>query len=182
LKCPATCDASQWPVEIRGRDDRLLYATQLGREIWPQSRNLHYRAIELTAPAESGCHAWTVVAPAVRAEPDGKAAPDAVTHAAARTEFNLRVVTEPEHRLQITAVERSSRQPVAGIGVVAHPYRTTTDAGGVAELRLPQGPYRLFVSGPGYLPLRLDGLLSGDSRLRAELEPDQGPTDAELWS
>jgi hypothetical protein len=52
----------------------------------------------------------------------------------------------------------------------------------VAELSLPRGQYRLFVSGQSFFPFRSDGELKSDLTIRAELDPDLGPTDAEIWS
>jgi hypothetical protein len=72
--------------------------------------------------------------------------------------------------------------PIAGAKVVVHPYRALTDADGVAEIRLPKGAYRLFVSGHERFPFRSDGEISGDLTITAELDDDFGPSDAELWS
>jgi hypothetical protein len=71
---------------------------------------------------------------------------------------------------------------VRGARVVVHPYRAVTDAEGVAELRVPKGAYRLFVSGGDYFPFRSDGEIGADVTIRAELDVDRGPSDAELWS
>jgi hypothetical protein len=40
----------------------------------------------------------------------------------------------------------------------------------------------VFVSGKNFFPLRLEGELTADLTIDAELEVDREPTDAELWS
>ena len=94
----------------------------------------------------------------------------------------MRVVSAPECLLAVTAVDAESGAPVEGARVVAHPYRTVTDARGMAELRVPAGEYRLFVSGKGCIPFRFDGEVKGDTRIRAELEQDRELSDADVWS
>jgi hypothetical protein len=84
--------------------------------------------------------------------------------------------------VKVVAVDAASRAPVRGARVVVHPYRSVTDAQGVAELRVPKGTYRLFVSGRDYFPFRSDGEVRADITIQAELDADRGPTDAELWS
>jgi hypothetical protein len=91
-------------------------------------------------------------------------------------------VLPPECVLRVEAVDKETRAPVKRAKVVAHPYRTLTDEGGFAEVRVPKGDYRLFVSGGGYLPFRRDGSVTGDMTIRVELTLDVGPSDAEVWS
>jgi hypothetical protein len=57
-----------------------------------------------------------------------------------------------------------------------------TNAEGIAELRVPRGAYRLIVSGRDRFPFRSDGEVGADTTIRAELDVDLGPSDAELWS
>ncbi|HEX7080387.1 MAG TPA: hypothetical protein VF329_05190 [Gammaproteobacteria bacterium] len=83
--------------------------------------------------------------------------------------------------MTVVAVDRQSGLPVKGARVVAHPYRAVTDERGVAELHVPKGAYRLFVSSRAYFPFRRDAEATADATIRAELEADSGPSDAELW-
>lgn len=112
------------------------------------------------------------------AEPGGVV--DAQTGGRAR--FGVRVVSAPDCLVTVTAVDAESGTPVEGARVVAHPYRTVTDARGVAELRVPAGEYRLFVSGKGCIPFRFDGEVTADTRIRAELDQDRELSDADIWS
>jgi hypothetical protein len=92
------------------------------------------------------------------------------------------VVRAPQCVLRVVAIDAASRKPVRGARVVVHPYRAVTDEQGVAELRVPKGAYRLFVSGRDYFPFRSDGEVRADVTIEAELAADRGPSDAELWS
>ena len=47
-------------------------------------------------------------------------------------------------------------------------YRAFTNERGVAEVKVPKGEYRLFVSGKNYFPFRSDSEVSTDMTIRAE--------------
>jgi hypothetical protein len=64
---------------------------------------------------------------------------------------------------------------------VLHPYKTFTDERGVAEVRVPQGEYRVFVSGKKYFPFRSECDIKADVTLRAELFVDRELSDADIW-
>ena len=176
VKCSEGCVPDTWVFGIRDREGRVLASRRVGAEPWPGTAGLFYAAAELGAPATEGLYAWEAFAPAI----DGDAGE--IGHGEACASFNVRVVRPPECVLTIVARDKESGAPVRGAKVVAHPYRTMTDERGVAELRVPKGPFRLFVSGCDYFPARLDGEASDDASFTVELETDLGPTDAELWS
>ncbi len=142
-------------------------------------------AVEPGGMAETGGAAE----PSVTLEPGGAAAtggaavPGGVAaHTGGRARFGVRVVSAPSCRVTVVALDAASRTPVEGARVVAHPYRTVTDERGMAELRVPAGEYRLFVSGRGCIPFRFDGAVTADTTIRAELEQDQELSDADIWS
>ncbi len=176
VKCTAECRAAGWRVEIRDAEGRSVASAAVGDVPWPGTAALYYAELELRAPNTAGLHAWEAVL-----EPEG-AAVDRPAHAAASAQFHVRAVPAPECVVKVVAVDAASRAPVRGARVVVHPYRAVTDAEGVAELRVPKGAYRLFVSGRDYFPFRSDGEVSADVTIRAELAVDRGPSDAELWS
>jgi hypothetical protein len=84
--------------------------------------------------------------------------------------------------LTVVAIDGESQTPVAGAKVVLHPYKTFTDERGVAEVRVPQGEYRLFVSGKQYFPFRCECDIEADVAIRAELFVDRELSDADIWS
>ena len=118
------------------------------------------------------------VEPAGAADPGGAANP----HTVGRARFGVRVVPAPECCVTVVALDAASRTPVEGARVVAHPYRAVTDERGMAELQVPAGEYRLFVSGRGCIPFRFDGAVTADTTIRAELEQDRELSDADIWS
>jgi len=173
-KCRAACVPDGWPVEIRDHDGRLAAEAVIGPTAWPASAGLYFVEIGMHAPETAGLFAWEVVVAA--------AGDNATVHEAARAVFHVRSMPTGDCQLRVVAVDRASQAPVEGVRVVVHPYRAVTDRHGCAELCLPAGQYRLFVSGKDYFPYRTAGTLEQDLTIRAELEPDAGPTDAELWT
>ena len=106
----------------------------------------------------------------------------ATPHARGSARFGVRVVSRPEHVLTVVATDAESGSPLEGARVVAHPYRALTDERGVAEMRVPSGEYRLFVSGKGCVPFRFDGEVTTDTTIRAVLAQDRELSDADIWS
>ena len=149
-------------------------------------------AVEPGGPAATGGAAepGRVAVTGGAAEPSGTVEPDeaaepggaADAHTGGRARFGVRVVSAPSCRVTVVALDADSRTPVEGARVVAHPYRAVTDERGMAELQVPAGEYRLFVSGRGCIPFRFDGAVTADTTIRAELEQDQELSDADIWS
>ena len=177
VKCAAECCAAGWRVAIRDAEGRGVAACAVGDVPWPGTAALYAAALELRAPEAQGLHAYEAAL-----EADVTTAGERAPHEAASARFQVRTVPSPECRVTVVAVDAVSRTPVRGARVVVHPYRAVTDAQGVAELRVPKGAYRLFVSGRHYFPFRSDGEVSADVTIRAELDADREPSDAELWS
>ncbi|HUQ52893.1 MAG TPA: hypothetical protein VM692_11775 [Gammaproteobacteria bacterium] len=177
VKCAAECSSAGRRVAIRDAQGRELASAVVGDVAWPGTAALNYAEFELPAPDADGLHAWVAAL-----EADAAAAPDHAPHAAATSQFQVRVVPAPECTVKVVAVDAASRTPVGGARVVVHPYRAVTDSQGIAELRVPKGAYRLFVSGRDYFPFRSDGDVRADVTIEAELYADRGPSDAELWS
>jgi hypothetical protein len=176
VKCAAECCAAGWRVAIRDAAGRSVASAPVGDAPWPGTAALFHTQIELLAPDVEGLHAFEASLETDRV-PDNRP-----THAAANARFHVRVVRAPECLVKVVAVDAASRTPVRGARVVVHPYRAVTDVYGIAELRVPKGAYRLFVSGRDYFPFRADGEVSADVTIQAELAADRGPSDAELWS
>jgi hypothetical protein len=177
VKCTTACRVRGWRAEVRDHDGNTVANAAVGDAVSPGTTALYYVELELRAPDHEGLHAWEVRVPAVDADSARAAA-----HAASTARFNVRAVPRPECLLKVAAIDAKSQTPVVGAKVVVHPYRAFTDAIGVAELRVPRGPYRLFVSGRNYVPFRSDGEVNTDLSIRAELDAALGPSDAELWS
>ena len=176
VKCAAECSSAGRLVEVRDQDGRVLASGPVGEVPWPGTAALHHVELELRAPSVEGLHACEAF---VAAAGDGAGVP---THEVASARFQIRAARAPECRLRVIAVDARSRAPVPGAKVVVHPYHALTNANGIAELRVPKGAYRLFVSGRDRFPFRSDGEIDSDVTIHAELDEDFGPSDAELWS
>jgi hypothetical protein len=176
VKCAAGCSSARRRVEVHDDAGRVLAVGRTGPAPAQGTSALYYSELELCAPAAEGLHACAAVVAAVDDE-EGRS-----THAAASSPFNIRAVRPPECRLKVIAVDARSRMPVPGAKVVVHPYHMLTNADGVAELSIPKGAYRLFVTGRDRFPFRTSGEIAGDVTIHAELDEDFGPSDAELWS
>ena len=173
VACPSKCPSAGWVVEVRDHAGEQRGTATLGDEPWSGTDALHHAEVALVAPDAEGLHTWEA-----GALTDGLT----VAHAAGRARFGVRVVSAPDCLVTVAAVDGESGAPVEGARVVAHPYRTVTDASGVAELRVPAGEYRLFVSGKGCIPFRFEGEVTADMSIRAELEQDRELSDADIWS
>lgn len=176
VKCVLECPRDDWVVEVRDDLGRVLAQTPASDTPWPGTTALYHADVALLAPATEGLHAWE----ARVAGHDGDGAHDG-GHAPSATTFNVRAVPAPECLFRVIAVDAETQAPVEGASVVLHPYRASTGGDGVAEIKVPKGEYRLFVSGRRYLPFRSDGEVASDVTLKAELQADVGISDAELW-
>jgi hypothetical protein len=177
VKCAEECGGAPRRVEVRDGQGRSLASAVVGDVPWPGTAALHYAELVLDAPATEGLQSWEARAAEVVDLATGRC-----THAAASAGFRVRAVRPAECLLKVVAVDARSRKPIPGAKVVVHPYHALTNLDGVAELRVPKGAYRLFVSGRDRFPFRLDGEIGADLTIQAELDEDFGPGDAELWS
>ncbi len=173
VKCPFECRPKGWAVDVRDHEGQRQATATLSDAPWPGTDTLYYAEVDLTAPDAEGLFSWDARAPGSGAE---------VPHAEGTARFGVRVVPPPECRVTVVAVDAERHTPVRGATVVMHPYRAVTDERGVAEVRVPKGAYRLFVSGPNHVPFRWDGEMTTDVTIRAELALDRGFSDAEIWS
>ena len=172
-KCPNKCPPDGWLLEVDDHNQEKLASVTLGDEPWPDTAALYYRKVELMAPDTEGLYQWQARMTAKNA---------GIPHTESVASINLRVVAEPECVLTIEAVDRESQTPVVGAKIVLHPYRTFTDKNGLAEVSVPKGEYRLFVSGKNYFPFRKDSDVNGDMKIRVELAVDRELSDEDVWS
>jgi hypothetical protein len=177
VKCAAECGGAARLVEVVDERGDVMASAVVGDVPLPGTSALHFAELELHAPAAEGLHPLQARTAQVLDAATGQ-----LTHAGAVADFHVRCVPRPECLLTVVAVDARSQLPVPGAKVVVYPYHARTNLDGVAELRVPRGAYRLFVTGRDRFPFRTDGELDGDATIRAELDEDLGPSDAELWS
>ncbi|MEE2613771.1 MAG: hypothetical protein VX975_08120, partial [Acidobacteriota bacterium] len=167
------CLLKRWTVDVRDHEGKKQATATLSDAPAPGTATLYYAEVDLTAPDAEGLFSWEARAPGSGAE---------VPHAEGTARFGVRVVLPPECRLTVVVVDAERHTPVRDAKVVVHPYRAVTDERGVAEVGVPKGAYRLFVSGPTHVPFRWDGEITTDVTIRAELALDLGISDADIWS
>ena len=177
VKCAAECSSAGRRVEIRDGDGHVVASGVVGDVPWAGTSALYHADLELRAPSVEGLHAREA-----RVLAAGDDAACGAAHDAASAGFQIRAAQTPECRLKVVALDARSHLPVQGAKVVVHPYHALTNADGIAELKVPRGAYRLFVSGRDRFPFRSDGEIEADLTIHAELDEDFGPSDAELWS
>jgi len=173
VKCSSECQPDGWLLEVTDHNQEKLASVTASDEPWPDTAALYYAEVELIAPDSEGLFQWDVITTAKNT---------GIPHTESSASINLRVVAEPEFVLTIEAIDRESQTPVEGAKVVVHPYRTFTDKSGLAEVRVPKGEYKLFVSGKNYFPFRKDSNVKSNMRIRAELVVDRELTEADEWS
>ena len=173
LKCSSRCRPDGWTLEVRDHEQNRLATAKLGDDVWPETAALYYAQIDLNAPDLEGLYRWEVGAPASGLD---------VSHAESAASLNVRVVPTPDCVLTVEAIDLESLTPVEGAKVVVHPYRAFTDERGMAEVKVPKGEYRLFVSGRGHFPFQSQCEVNTDMTIRAQLALDPAPSDADIWS
>jgi hypothetical protein len=159
LKCSNECPLEGTEVAIFDHDGQRAGSAALGADHWPGG-SLHFAEITFTAPEETGLHHW---------EARTEESRTGVAHADASLRFGVTTVPPPECTVTVTAFDAEQRTPVRNARIVIHPYRVTTDERGVAELKLPKGDYRMFVSAYKYEPTDRSIAVSGDLATTAEL-------------
>jgi hypothetical protein len=173
VKCSSQCEPIGWTFAVSTENGEPVATGTLSDEPWPGTAALYYAQVEATAPMAEGVHDWTVTAPGPNMD---------IAHEQQTARFGVRSVRQPECVISVEAIDKATQAPVKGAKVVVHPYRVFTDADGHAEVRVPKGTYRIFVSGPRHVPYRADSQVKADTSIRAELIVDRGPTAAELWA
>ncbi len=172
VKCSSECRPDGWTVEVRDHDGEKRASATTSREPWPHTVGLHYAQVELHAPDREGLYTWEVRGPVNDLD---------IPHADGVGRFGVRAVPAPARLVTVVAVDLESQTPVEGAKVVAHPYKAFTDEHGVAKVRVPEGEYRLFVSGKKYVPFRCDCDVKADVTVRADLAVDRELSDADIW-
>lgn len=175
VKCSNECRPDGWSVEVFDHNQEKVVSTTPGDEPWPETTALYFVEVELTAPAGEGRFQWETRVTAINGETPH------IAHIESSASISLQVVGEPDNVLTVEAIDRESQIPIEGARVVVHPYRAVTNKHGLAEVRLPKGRYRIFVSSKDYIPFRKDSNIDVDMKLKAELVVDKELSDEDIW-
>jgi hypothetical protein len=161
IKCSSECSFADKAFAIFDHEGAEIASGVLSNDIWPGTSGLCFATVELKAPSSAGLYQWTVKSAGKDLERP---------HAEGAAEFSLRVVSRPEVRVTVEAVDKASQKPLAGAQVALHPYKAVTDERGFAEIRVAKGAYDLFVAKTRYLTLGLPVDVTADMTARAELD------------
>jgi hypothetical protein len=168
MKCSSECDLGrrgQWEFGIYDDDGRQVSTSSVSADRWP-STGLYVAEVELQAPAREGLDTWSVRS--IGSDP-------AIPHDEASISFAIRVVSHPDCRVTVEAIDQASQAPLRGARVVMHPYQAVADERGLAEVRVAKGTYRLFVTQTNYVTFSLPVEVTEDMMVRAELELEPVP-------
>ena len=172
-RCGAECATNGWIVRVRDHNGQLLAECETGNTVWKDTEGLYYAELSLTAPEAEGLFEWEACV-----EAKGCALP----HKTGHRRFGLRTTARPDAILRVVAIDHEAGTALEGIKVVVHPFSALTDLEGVAEISLPGGQYRVFVSGKGYSTYYADCTIEGSETLRVELERAVVITEADVWA
>jgi hypothetical protein len=165
MKCSSECDLGRRDFGIYDHDGKQVVTSKVSGDRWP-STGLHVAEVELQAPAREGLQTWSV---------RSIGADNAIPHDEASVSFGIRVVSHPDCRIRVEAIDQASHAPLSGARVVMHPYHAVTDEHGVAEVRAAKGTYQLFVTQTDYLTFGLPVGVTEDMTVIAELELEPVP-------
>jgi hypothetical protein len=174
LKCTCGCPSAGWGFAVQDADGRELGRGRVGTAPVPGTSGLCHATLTLNAPEIPSQQVWQVTA---LPPPD-----QVLPHACSTVPLRIDARPAPEVILRIEAFDAETGAPVDRAKVVAHPYRTSTGPDGIAELTVPKGEYRIYVSGKSYFATQTQKLVDMDHTIRAALYVDREFTDADQWA
>ena len=164
VKCSCGCNLGGQRVRIFDPSDREVRLARLGCAPWPHTEALYFSEVTITPPAEPGVYAIQIVT----TEWDTP-----LPHARGATDMSVNCVSAPHCSVTIRLLGLEDQAPVPGATVVAHPFRTTTDAGGIAKVDVPVGKYNVLISAPRYLPTSSQIEVASNMAVTVELDSDE---------
>ena len=168
VRCSCGCALGGRKVTIHDAAGTEIGTATLADDVWPRTEALYFAEAEFPASGEVGLHDWQMRFSGAGLEP---------AHADGKANFGVRIVPPGEHVVKIEAVDRDKLTPLPGAIVTMHPFRGVADERGIAELRVPKGSYRLFVSARRYVSnhaeLEVDGDVTTQSQLAVEIRPER---------
>ena len=128
-------------------------------------------ALALPAPAAPGTLTLT-------AQFDGNGTTE--PHEPAASRLSVQVVARAQHTLTVTVA--ASGMPLADEVVRLGPYRTPTDASGIAKVRLARGRYELVVWKTGYAMTATPVAVEADAAIAVVTEPLPAENPDAVWT
>ncbi len=139
--CRAGCSLAGQQVYVFDETGARIASGTLSDAPWSQAGPLYWAEIPVQAPDAIGLRDWSVKF----TKPE-----DEMAHQASEACFSFMTSKKPDHTVTIQVTDKDRKFPVANADVVllligGAPYRTRTDANGIAKLNVPKGKYTLGV-------------------------------------
>ena len=168
-KSSGACALGGATVELLDDAGTLVGSGHLGDVPWEGTTALYWSEVELPAPLNESVVSWSA-----RFAP----ADTEVPHDAAAACFSFAAVKPPDHQLTITFIEKDTEKPIENAHIRLGPFRTLTDASGVAQLSMPKGTYEIKVWHAGYeaAPTTVDILNDVTLQLVGVAVPEEDPS------
>jgi hypothetical protein len=160
IRCSSGCQPTGREMGIYDHEGTSVAKLALRSDVWPGTAALYFAEVELQAPDIQGLFKWEAKVPASDSE---------LPHGEASLAFGVTFVKPPDFRVIVEAVDRETQAPLRGARVRMHPYRAVTDARGVAQLNVPKGAYKIFVSAPKYISVRTNSEVTENMTTKAGL-------------
>jgi hypothetical protein len=167
VKCSSDCRQAHRRFTIVDERGEEVAASAVGAEVWPKSTALYFTELELSAPPGEGVARWEARCAGEDLAAEGQE--DVFSHASGSVAFDLRRVKAADFKVRVEAWDAEKKVPLKGARVVIHPYSAVTDEGGLAELKVARGHYRLFVAQTKYTTFGSPLEVAGDIDRRIEL-------------
>jgi hypothetical protein len=163
LSCTSGCNLSDTTVDVYDDAGQRIGSGTLGPEPWQETAALYWTEVDLVAPEREGD-----VSLQVRAAP-------ALPHADATSVVTFVVIRQPEHRVTLHVIDKTSGAPVAGVELRLGGFRAATDEAGIAHLEVPRGNYEVGTWKIRYEIVSKTVHIADDTTIHFELTPQPEP-------
>lgn len=162
VRCSSECHLGGRRIEVVDEARTHVGEGRTSAEPRAGTTALYEAEVSLVAPDRAG-----VVSRSVRFSPTDPEAP----HMPAEAAFTFRVVEAPEHTITVRIAPGAVSRSLDGIEVRLGPYRSTTNARGVATVAVPTGSFELSIWRIDIEPVSLEVDVTGDRLVELEVEP-----------
>ena len=169
-KSESGCPLGGGRIEVLDSAGKVVGAGALGEQPWPGTTALYWVELELTA-AQPGVMELTARLDAASLDEP---------HQDASAAFGVSVVAPPEHVLTVTLA--SDGVPIEGAYIRLGPMRATTDAAGIAMVKLAKGRYELVAWKAGFDIAPLPLSIETDTAVTIEAEPLPEDDPDAIWT
>jgi len=165
VSCTSACNLSGTSVNAYNDAGERIGAGTLGSAPWPATAALYWAELDLVAPERAGDLSLSIHASPASPHPE---ATSVVTCVVSR---------QPEHRVTLHVIDKTSGAPLADVELRLGGFRATTDDVGLARVDVPCGTYQVVTWKWRYEVVSKNVDVVGDTtihlELMAALEPER---------